>query len=406
MTKKKIAFTLSAVLAFSQGGQLCAFNWNDVTAYTVAAQDAGSAACSSVASVFAAAKETGAMLGSSVKDSSKAWIAAGGAAAKKAGAAFNNGVTNGFQKVNGYMPADLAPTTNAAVSPDIGGDVASGIARVDVQPQQAIASVDATTGGWLRQALSYTKDHKYGIALGSTAVLVGGRVFYNWLEINRIENRYKKPELVIGDLRDSERRMFNWRLDHWQTAYDLQQNRQEVKQQLELDINNPHVFPQAQASTSEKQNMLAFLHKVKNEQEALWVDIKHLEGKYLNMFTFGLFDTGFGIQRRYKNAYADAGPAKDFYDDFISMEQWTNAERDRMQRKMEAAVFKHPNRIISGAQYIFKPNFYRAAKIWWRLSHMYVRLEIIADIVGELAGRSSQYMSSGANPSRVVFLGS
>lgn len=225
---------------------------------------------------------------------------------------------------------------------------------------------------------SMIPQQKTAITVVGVAVptLIAGRVAQNRLEIHRLEKKYVPEHFVLGDSRHGTTNFSTWFADRWDTAQAMRANRAEVVRQLQGAIANFNI-PQQRANAITWGDVQ---EAIKQEKDTLWNDIQHLENKYLRYFGF------FGIERRYKKACEKEGIPKHALKGYCSPRHMQDSQLNRLQKRLEEEAFVPSSWIVRWAQYTFKPNFFKAADLWWNLIKTYSRLEELADIIGSLNG--------------------
>ncbi|PKN03582.1 hypothetical protein CVU75_01540 [Candidatus Dependentiae bacterium HGW-Dependentiae-1] len=226
-----------------------------------------------------------------------------------------------------------------------------------------------------------------GTVLASASALAGcaavGRAIYNYAELRSIQMKGRTEHILFGDAQDSARlKLYNWKRNQWSTARAILDNREAVKRELcSAVVNKEIVIFNLNNQIIEQPTWGHVAELIELEKKELKEDLLFLEKKHVTYYRFwpDLFDP-FGLLVDIKQACLAEGI------DPYGIAGITSEQEARLESRMNGAC-------KTKWWHLFRPNYGKATRIYWREYKLYLRLEALKRIIDDMkAGNDRVYL--------------
>jgi hypothetical protein len=226
-----------------------------------------------------------------------------------------------------------------------------------------------------------------GAVIMSATALAGcaatGRALYNYAELRQIQMKGRTEHILFGDSEQSDwLKLYNWKRAQWPTARAILDNREAVKRELcSAIVNKEIVIFDLENRIIEQPTWAHVSQLIDLEKKELRQDLLFLEKKHVTYYGFwpALFDP-FGLLADLKQACLQEG---------IDPYGLAGMSADQEQR------LEHRMTTICQCKWwhLFRPNYGKATRIYWREYKLYLRLEAMKRIIDDMkAGNDRVYL--------------
>lgn len=287
--------------------------------------------------------------------------------------------------------------------PEVGAKTAALVGAGAVGYGAAYVSAQGTLGKCVVGAvgiaagtgLSAVLDTRHLVALGLASAL--GWTAHNRVEINDLIKKWGADEDALAQPGVTTK-FYRWQLHQWPNAKSLYDHESQVIAQLKTDVasangsfNINHLseqYPVTQALNGQV-TWADVLRAIEQELKDVKKDRDTLEAKYLTSFNFWprLYQAP-GIQSRYNELCKEAQVKQVDPDTYQDARYWEPAQLNNLGQQLPDALYKSNSLFGQAFQGVFKPNFGRAAQLWWHLKCMQSRLEQLQQCVKKLGANT------------------
>lgn len=207
------------------------------------------------------------------------------------------------------------------------------------------------------------------------------RYGYNFAELRAIQMRGRTSHILFGDAGQDRLKLYNWKRGEWSSARSILENREAVKRELcSAVLNGDILLVDIEGNVIQEPTWGNVAELIEIEKEELSRDLRFLEEKHLVYYRFlsPLMDPR-GILHDIKNACRAEGI------DPYGLAGMTHDEEQRLEARMIKIC-------QCKGWHIFRPNYGKASRIYWREYKLYMRLEALKRIVDDMnAGNDMLY---------------